>query len=461
MTPAHRGQQPLDFENVLAKLLSAMETVQPAMTKPGFQNAWSVFAGWVLTTGLHAVTQSLVAADIARRIHHERFHRFFSRGTWRPDSVGRWIFERIVKQLCPQGRLVLALDDTLVSKKGAEVFGIGSHLDPVRSTKRIRIFSFGHIWVILAVVVRLPFSSRAWALPILLRLYRNKRDCEQTGHSYRKKTELGREMVDVVSQWRTELEFDVVADSAYCNDTLTRGLEKRVTVVGSIRPDAVLTAAPRLGQRSTPGRPRKRGKPLPKPQQIFNHSKYPWYRVTLELYGGNRTTVFFKTLPAQWYRGAGDQLGRIVIVRVDQGTIPMRVFFCTDNHRRAEDILLTYAGRWSIEVCFRDIKQLFGFGDSSARKQEAVERVAPFIAYAYTILVLWFADGVWQTALAAFPIRPWYARKRYACFADILRTAQRVLIQVDVLDPTRDYANLQQLRRPWQSRTIFRNRRAA
>jgi len=139
----------------------------------------------------------------------------------------------------------------------------------------------------------------------------------------------------------------------------------------------------------------------------------------------------------------------------------MRVFFCTDNHRSAEDILPTYAGRWSIEVCFRDIKQLFGFGDSSARKREAVERVAPFIAYAYTILVLWFADGVWQTTLAGFPIRPWYARKRYACFADILRTAQRVLIQVDVLDPTRDYANLQQLRRPWRYRTISRNRRAA
>jgi len=50
------------------------------------------------------------------------------------------------------------------------VFGIGSHLDAVRSTKRQKIFSFGHRWVVLAVLVSVPFSPRSWALPVLFRL---------------------------------------------------------------------------------------------------------------------------------------------------------------------------------------------------------------------------------------------------------------------------------------------------
>ena len=440
-----RRRQP-GFDDGLATLLRSMEVVRPAFTVPGFRNAWVVFAGWVMTAGLHAVTQALVVTDVARRIHHERFHRFFSRGAWRPDAVGRLLFERIVKQLCPTGRLVLALDDTLVSKKGPEVFGIGSHLDPVRSTKRMRVFCFGHVWVVLAVVVHLPFSPRKWALPVLLRLYRNKSECERAGHEYRKKTQLGREMVDLISQWLEGRGLDVVADSAYCNDTLTRGLDKRISVVGAIRPDAVLTAAPTAKERRATGRRRKRGKRLPSPEKIFKSKRYPWHSAELHLYG-QRTVVFFKSVPAQWYRGAGEQLGRVVIVRMDHGAIPMRVFFCTDGGRSAEDVLLTYAGRWSLEVCFRDIKQLLGFGDSCARKQAAVERVAPFVAFAYTLLMLWFSDGVWTTQLAAFPIRPWYPRKRHACFADVLRAAQRVLVNLDVLDPARGYANLRELGR--------------
>jgi hypothetical protein len=441
-------------------MLSTLEVVQPAFTRPGFRNAWVVFAGWVLTMGVHAVTAALVATDVARRLHHERFHRFFSRGCWDPDAVGRLLFEHIVERLCPQGRIVLALDDTLAPKKGPEVFGIGSHLDAVRSTKRFRVFCFGHVWVVVAVVVHVPFSPRKWALPVLLRLYRNKSECARAGHPYHKKTELGREMVDLIVQWSGQRRLDVVADSAYCNDTLTRALDERVTVLGAIRPDAVLTAAPTEAEQKATGRRRKRGKLLPKPEKLYHSKRYPWQSAELTLYG-SPGVVHYKSIEAQWYRGAGARVGRLVIVHCAQGAITMRAFFCTDCERDALDILMTYAGRWSIEVCFRDLKQQMGFADSSARKQAAVERVAPFVAFAYTLLVLWFADTVWMTPLATPPIRPWYTHKRHACFADVLRAAQRVLLRIDVLDPARGYDNLQQLARPLRQPADTPLRRAA
>ena len=40
--------------------------------------------------------------------------------------------------------------------------------------------------------------------------------------------------------------------------------------------------------------------------------------------------------------------------------------------------------RWAIWVCFRELKQLLGFADSSARKEEAVKRVA-FVGLTYTM----------------------------------------------------------------------------
>ena len=422
-------------------LLATVEVLQPAFTRPGFRNAWVVFAGWVLTAGTHAVTQALVVTDVARRLHHERFHRFFSRGTWRADAVGRRLFGLLVARLAPAGPLCLALDDTLAPKKGPTVFGLGCHLDAVRSTKRCRVFSFGHVWVVVALVVRVPFAARRWAFPVLFRLYRTKRACQRTGARYRKKTELGRELVDLVAGWVPARLLDVVVDAAYCNATLTRGLPARVTVIGALRPDAVLTAPPTAAARPGPGRPRTRGALLPKPAQVFDDPRWAWTTGQLPLYRRPRR-VHYKTLAAQWYRGAGARLGRVVVVRVDAGAIRLRTFFCTDADRPAPDVLLTYAGRWAIEVCFKDLKQQLGFADSSARKQAAVERTAPFVGYIYGVLVLWFADGIWQTALAAPPIRPWYLHKRHASFADVLRAAQRVLGPVDVLAPARGFDNL-------------------
>jgi len=434
--------------DALRTLLATMEVMQPAFTRPGFRNAWVIFAGWVLTMGTHAVTQSLVVTDVARRIHHERFHRFFSRGAWKPDAVGRLLFDRILVRLIgPDERIVAALDDTLASKKGPAVWGIGSHLDAVRSTKQFRVFCFGHVWVVLSIVVAVPFSPRMWSLPVLFRLYRNKKECEKRGDLYRKKTELGREMVDVLVGWIGARKLDVVADSAYCNDTLMNSCDRRVTVIGTIRPDAVLTAPPTQAERKHTGRRRKRGKLLPKPEQVFADRRRPWKTIKLTLYG-RPTVVHYKTMVAQWYRGAGTQPGRIVIVRVDEGKIPMRVFFCADPERDVLDILLTYSWRWSLEVCFKDLKQLLGFADSSARKRQAVERTAPFVGYAYTMLVLWFAEGIWSTPVAAPPIRPWYTHRTHASFADVLRAAQRTLCSVDVLDLGCDLDNLHELSQP-------------
>src|SRR5205085_10740667 len=89
---------------------------------------------------------------------------------------------------------------------------------------------------------------------------------------------------------------------------------------------------------------------------------------------GKLQTVEYKTYDAQWYRACGPRLLRVVVVRLSEGQLRLRVFFCTDITLSVRKILEGYAERWAIEVCFRDLKQLLGFADSSARKQAAVER---------------------------------------------------------------------------------------
>jgi hypothetical protein len=434
---------------IFASFLSVLEELRIALTRPSFANMLVVACGWILTQGQHAVTEALVVAGVAGRRHHEAFHRFFSRGTWQPDALGHWMFRRL-EALLGDGVLQVVIDDTIAPKKGPHVFGIGSHLDAVRSTRRQRIFCFGHCWVVLSVLVKVPFSRRTWALPVLFRLYRNLKECSAHDGAYAKKTELARQMIDVFVSWIGDRRVEVAADSAYCNDTVTRGLPASVVLFGAMRPDAVLTALPNPKARRSRGRPSKRGHAVPKPQRIAKDSRRPWQKCSAVLYG-RKTRVEYKTLCAQWYRACGTRLLRIVIVATKQGNVPFRVFFCTDANLDVARILETYAGRWGIEVFFREAKQLLGFADSSARKEAAVLRVAPFVGLLYTALVVWFIEGASTSRLAAPPVRPWYPHKNGLCFADILRTARRAMVGIDILDPGNDINNLRKLSAPARS----------
>ena len=334
--------------DVLGSLLTIVEAVfRPELTRPSLARVLVLVVGWVQVMGpVHTITATLVATGVAGKRHHEAFHRFFSRGTWSPDAIGFGLLRRLEKWMA-EGPLRVVLDDTVAPKKGPHVFGIGTHVDAVRSTRRHRVFVFGHCWVVLAVLVHVSFTSRVWALPILFRLYRNQKDCLRRHVAYRKKTELARELLDTLCRWTGERRIEVVADAAYCNDTITRGLPMRIVVFGAMRPDAVLTALPVSGRHR--GRPSKRGPLLPKPQAVAEDGSKPWQRCKADLYG-RTTTVRYKTFYAQWYRACGTRLLRVVVVTTTAGAVPYRVFFCTDAALDVRTLVETYAERWGIEI---------------------------------------------------------------------------------------------------------------
>lgn len=434
-------------DDLLPTLLASLEAFRICLTRPGFEKLLVLFVGWVRTAGTHAVTEALVVTGVSGRRHHEAYHRFFSRGTWSPDSFGHWLFRRVEKLLTPESAIRVAVDDTLAPKKGPHVFGLGSHIDPVRSTVARKVFCFGHCWVVLAIVLPVPLCHCTFALPILFRLYTNKKTCEKKGWPYRKKTELAADLIGVFVGWTGSRRVELAVDSGYSNETVINDLPASVVLFGAMRPDAVLTEAPVAPSVHRNGRPRVRGAVLQKPQALANDEAQPWLTCEAHLYGRS-TTVHYKTLLAQWYQACGVRLLRIVVVRVDTGRIRLRVFFCTDATISIRALLEGYAGRWTIEVCFRNLKQLFGFGDSTARTKSAVERTAPFVGCMYSMLIVWFVQHAHSSEAARPPVRPWYLHKRGVSFADILRAAQRVLAPVEVLDLVRPRKDLRETRLP-------------
>lgn len=414
-------------------------------TAPSYANFCQIVAGWVHCLGRRTVTAVALAAGAVGQRHISVFHRFFARARWSLDALGRALFELALTWLPEDQPLLLLVDDTLARKHGKCVALASMHHDPLLSTGRKPFFSFGHVWVVLAVWVPLPMGqSRGFALPILFRLYLGKQRGGQVDARGRRgkppskrrqaallagarerqsKPELARELIGLAAGWAGERTVFVAADSLYAGRPLLEDRPANVEVISRLRPDAALWTPPpprRTGQR---GRPRRRGERLPTPAAMAQ-ARTHWHRLTVSIYGRQVPTTVFRCT-ALWYGALRDQPVRVVVVRDPSGKRKDDVCFCTDLSANARFILETYAKRWTLEVAFHDCKQSLGLEDSPAQAAQAVERTAPMAALVYALVLLWFAGRSQRQHATAWPLRPWYRRKTTPSFPDMLATLRR------------------------------------
>src|SRR5437868_5382720 len=92
--PTHHPRSAV-AQDLLPTFFGSLEVFRLAVTGPAFDRLIVLVAGWVLSTGRHSVTEALLAVGVAGQRHHEGYHRFFSRGTWCPDSLGLWLFREV------------------------------------------------------------------------------------------------------------------------------------------------------------------------------------------------------------------------------------------------------------------------------------------------------------------------------------------------------------------------------
>lgn len=420
----------------LATFAAVLSTFRGHFTAPTFVRFILLVVGWLLTCDPSSggcVTEALVAARVAGQMHWAAFHRFFSRASWDPDRLGQTLFH-LLEPLLSCAWIEVAVDDTVAQKRGPHVFGASVHVDAVTSTKKRKNLVRGHCWVELGVVVNVPWSKRAWFLPLLSRLYRGKKEA---GREYRTKSALGREMVNLVLTWVDPFrKVRLLLDSGYMGKTMLRDLPfERVTVFGSLKTNAALYRPPPTGQgrrkSKRRGRPRKKGTRLPTPATMHRDGRRRWTTTTFQVSHRERQKEAL-SLKVQWYGVLGPRINHVVLMRED--TEKLRVVLCTDETLAKESILEQGARRWPIEVWNREVKQLFGFADSPAWSKQAVLRTAPWVALVSGLIVVWFHRIYVKGMRIPMPERPWYVGKNDLSFADLVRAAQETLRDVEALD---------------------------
>ncbi len=402
--------------SLVPSFVDLLQCFASLMTVPTFHSFTLILTGWILAPR-RTVTGMIVAAGAVGKKHHSAFHRVFSSARWSRDRLGLAAFDLLSPGLGDVA--LLAVDDTLARKRGLKTFGVGMHLDPMISSRGKKLVNWGHSWIVLGVLVRFPLWPERWfCLPILFRLYLNKKGAARHRRAYRTRPELALEMLELLCAHGKSRRFHVIADSAYGGQNVLANLPANCDLTSRLVLDARLYALPPERKPGTNGRPRKRGERLPAPEQMLQTR---CRHVDLAIYGRKDRVRLAEALACVY--AVPNRLLRVVAVEPLSGGRTKQAFYSTVTCAAAEEILSWYAARWSLEVTFHDAKQHLGFEQPQNWTREAVERTAPVAMLLYTLIVVWFVQEGHRHYRT--PRCPWYKTKRHASFADMLATLKR------------------------------------
>jgi hypothetical protein len=263
---------------------------------------------------------------------------------------------RIVKREFPSERCVVVGDDTLIPRVSAAAPGAAIQYDHARKPNRPDYLLAQTVVSLSAVIGN---SLGFWSVPLMSNL------AVRTGNHG--KLETMRAMLEEVSATlgAITLLLDAWSMKRYLiSDVLTRG----AIVIGQVRHDTALyyPPPPRTGK---PGRPRKYGDRITKKLKAL-----PETHTELPIYGGHRT-VRYRTAVCM-ARFLGGRLVRAVWVSmfVDGKWKAERLLLSTDPGHTAEDVIMTYSLRWTIEPMFAAMKWGEGMIDMWMQSIETFHR---------------------------------------------------------------------------------------
>jgi hypothetical protein len=387
-----------------------------------------LFLGAVLAMGRRTVTTWIRAAKLSDRF--QSCYIAVAAAGKKADIIARRLLIEVVRPLLKGAtRLTLALDDTPTKRYGPQVQGAGVHHNPTPGPAGSP-YVYGHVFVVLALLVAHP----AWgvvALPLLARLYVRKVDLAgidpKHRPEFRTKLELAVELLRWAKPWLELLGLPiwVVADGAYAKREFLRpAMALGMTVVSRLRKDAALRTLPSPRPEGKRGRPRTYGEDKIDLAKRGGQRR-GWSSDTFDLYG-EKVVKKYKTFLATW-RPVG---GAIRVVLVDEPT-GWRAYFCTDTEASVADILTAIADRFSLEITFRECKQVVGAGQQQVRFIWANIGAFHICLWTFTMTEAW-AWGRRQEELVDRSASPWDKASRRPSHADKRRAWRRELLGEEI-----------------------------
>ncbi len=369
-------------------------------------------SAFIVCLGRRTISRVWETTGQSESLDHSSSFRLFSQAKWEWDDIIRSHLDDIIMEYIPGMHIRLVIDDTICHKRGAKVFAGGMFLDASRSTKKHKTLTFGNNWVMLGLLIELPFrKDRTFTIPLMWRLF--EKQGTKTKKEHVTKTMLAAEMIKIIASWLPNFDILVAADSAYMVTGLLQNRPSNVDFLGPVCPTAVLHEN---GSKSFARNSESR---LPTPKKMLEETEDNQFKKThFKFTNGKKKCLNAFRFDAIWNTVVGSDPIGILLLRDPKGEWRNEALMCTKTNLGSWEMLIGYCMRWSIEVAFEETKGLLGFEDACVWKKESVERAAPMAWYSVLIVIMWYTKEGTQNR-AAKRHRPWY-RKEIITFSDML-----------------------------------------
>jgi hypothetical protein len=423
----------------------------PAFTQPTYQKVQVLVIGTILAKGRRTVTSALRAMGKEQEPGWSKYHQVLNRSRWSGLQVSQLLLGLIVATfMAGDGLVTIAVDETLERRWGPQIRKRGHWRDSLASSRQVNVSSSGLRWLVLAVVLNVPWTHYALALPFLSVLLTTPKVSERLGKRHKTVAQVTGQTVAWLRRSLPGRPIHLVGDGAYA--VIALGLtcqHHQVTLIAPLRLDARLFEPPvrTVGKRR--GRPAGVGARLPNLAEIATLPTTRWQRSQVAWYGGTTTLVDWVSGTALWYSTGTTPLPiRWVLVRDPQGDRPTRAFFSTDPCQAPPTIISDFVKRWPLEVTFEEGRAQLGIETQRQWSDLAIERTTPALLGLFTLIVL-MVHALYPDGRLPLPQSAWYP-KTHATFHDLLALVRRriwlqFLFQTDAFSPDPLLINSDQL----------------
>jgi DDE superfamily endonuclease len=361
----------------------------PAFTPATFARAQLLAVAAILTTGRRTVSNLLRTVAGLTAGAPSSYHRVLSQAQWSGLALAALLTRFLLRRVAAEGPIPLVGDDTVTEHPGRKVHGKARHRDAVRSSHSYTAWRWGHKWVVLAVLVRFPFATRPWALPVLVALYRSPQDNKARGRPHKTPAQLMQLLLRVLLRWFPDRQFVFAGDGGYGSHEIAHFAwrnQGRLGLVSKFHPRANLYQPP--PPYSGKGRRPKKGAKALAPQEVVAATAAR-SRLNVAWYGGGRREVEVVSGLGHWYKGGvGLVPVRWVYVHDLSGTHRDEYLYSTAVGLTPQAIIERYTQRWNIETTLEEMRAYLGLETTRGRCPKTVLRAEPMLFGLYSVVAL-------------------------------------------------------------------------
>src|SRR6266581_6187389 len=195
-------------------IIEVLTVFRPLFTAPTWRKLMTLLTGTRLAQGRRTVAAALRASGNAQAGNWSLFHQVLNRARWSPLAVSRQLLLLIVDTFVPVGACVdLVIDETLERRWGSKINKRGHYRDSALSSRKRSVSSPGLRWIVMAVVVTLPWTRQRCALPFLCVLATTPAVSVTLGKRHKTVGRWASQMVKLVHRWCPTLPITLLGDT--------------------------------------------------------------------------------------------------------------------------------------------------------------------------------------------------------------------------------------------------------